>query len=798
MRSDGGSSFSELSSRRREQNRNPILTKIQSGIYKAITTGEPDPEGRGRLSAYVPKLGGTPDTPMYFQYASPFGGSNGSSNYGFFAVPPDKGLTVMVFFAEGGDTTEGYWFSVLQQVPNVASGGTADSPQVDGTGQGEGAFADANSTGSVATLGQAQDPENSVYYDEFGNELPVQQGGTGQTTSTPVPTNIDPNQSSASNRQRLTTLTTRSGKSFQIATAYARNFEGFISDLESTGYNIRSIGGYRESAIAGSSTTSWHQSGVAIDINPDTNGVYYGPVNPNNTDMPNNIEQIASRHGLGWGGTWSGNKKDPMHFCMASNEGGSVSGLTRGVVPGSDPNNTQPTQGFGTGQVDPALAAASEAAGGNPIPNAPRNANLANQGTYTDPLRGQSSSSPSRDANYNEPGHSRVFGMSTPGQSAITFDDGSVDDQGTIHPSQIRLTTGSGAGIIIDGSNDMVYVVNSSGSSWVEVGADGNISVYGSGSISMRAEGDINFRADQNFNIEAGQRINMRSGSHLTAVSMGEMRMKAEGSQFFTTAGTNHTKVGSNMYVSTGGLMHLNGPAARQSPDILTASMPDIQNLESTQTPDVIGSSMPSHEPYLRPSPADTGGGGYVPDPSSYAAQASSIDAQMAAAYNGGENVSGQVVATGEGGGTVRYGSIGTRRLPLQPQLLDIITQAAQQCSLDIVITSAGQALRGTSGPRTGSTRHDLGYAADIAMYSGSRALSVARTDDLPYIITFCRTLKSLGAMSIGAGPGYMGSTAIHVDIAPGNNLTPASAGRYWGASHGASSAPSWLRQLMA
>ena len=43
-----------------------------------------------------------------------------------------------------------------------------------------------------------------------------------------------------------------------------------------------------------------------------------------------------------------------------------------------------------------------------------------------------------------------------------------------------------------------------------------------------------------------------------------------------------------------------------------------------------------------------------------------------------------------------------------------------------------------------------------------------------------------------------MGSTAIHVDIAPGRNLTPTNAGTFWGASHGHASAPSWLRQLMA
>ena len=62
--------------RERKHGQSPVLSNIESGIYVAITTGEPDPEGRGRVSAYVPKLGGTPEEPMYFQYAAPFGGSN--------------------------------------------------------------------------------------------------------------------------------------------------------------------------------------------------------------------------------------------------------------------------------------------------------------------------------------------------------------------------------------------------------------------------------------------------------------------------------------------------------------------------------------------------------------------------------------------------------------------------------------------------------------------------------------------------------------------------------------------------
>ena len=132
----------------RKHSENPILKNIQSGIYKAITIGgadaPPDPEGRGRIPAYIPKLNGDPKEPMYFQYASPFGGANAQGSYGMFSVPPDAGVTILVFFADNGEITEGYWFAVAQEVPSI-TGGASGTAKADGTGQGEGAFKDVPS-----------------------------------------------------------------------------------------------------------------------------------------------------------------------------------------------------------------------------------------------------------------------------------------------------------------------------------------------------------------------------------------------------------------------------------------------------------------------------------------------------------------------------------------------------------------------------------------------------------------------------------------------------------------------------
>jgi hypothetical protein len=394
---------------RREESRDssPILEELGKGIYKAITVLENpttkeiyiDPTGRGRLAAYIPSLGGNPSTPMFFQYASPYGGIVKEGNYGFFGVPVGEVVTILVFFADGGKATEGYWFAVSQEIPDIVSGGTAGDPKLDGSGQGEGAFEKISSPKTQSrTLGEA-----------------------------------------AATREK---------------------------------------------------------------------------------EKENN----------------------------------------------------------------------------------PKSKILADQGTYTDTLRGTSTSSPGRDASYSIPQENKVTGFKTPSGSSITIDDGSINDDGTIHSEQIRITTASGAVVILDGGNDFVYAINSSGSGWVEIGANGEVMVYAEGSLSMRTEKDFNIRADKNINIEAGENIHMHSVEGNTKINSDkEIHLRSKGNQFLQSESGMNINVGVNCIVTTEGKLHLNGPIASKSELILVGNMPDMQNLETTEIKDTIVSAMPTHEPFIRP-----------------------------------------------------------------------------------------------------------------------------------------------------------------------------------------------------
>ena len=178
---------------------------------------------------------------------------------------------------------------------------------------------------------------------------------------------------------------------------------------------------------------------------------------------------------------------------------------------------------------------------------------------------------------------------------------------------------------------------------------------------------------------------------------------------------------------------------------------------------------------------------------------------------NVGGNTTGStptVTATGPPTGTtppnieyVSGFSAKTRNQAVNPQLLQVLQSAAEAAGVRVVITSGGQDVY-PNGRRTGSRRHDAGFAADVALYDGDRRLRVNDPEELSIVQTFIRAAKAAGATGVGAGNGYMSDQTYHIDIADGNSLQPGQSGygaRYWGTSDASSAgAPAWLRQIMS
>ena len=168
---------------------------------------------------------------------------------------------------------------------------------------------------------------------------------------------------------------------------------------------------------------------------------------------------------------------------------------------------------------------------------------------------------------------------------------------------------------------------------------------------------------------------------------------------------------------------------------------------------------------------------------------------------------------SGTGVGNVTYAMAGSRRLPIQSELMNILKTAGAAAGVDIVVTSGGQVPKSEGGVdgrnRTGSNRHDKGYAADCRVLDGDGTrLYTNNPDQLAILLKFAEECRDAGATGIGMGNGYMSNGNVHVDIAWKGQQAGVISGilsnRYWGGGESAglststANAPTYLSTLMA
>src|ERR1051326_2144939 len=104
------------------------------------------------------------------------------------------------------------------------------------------------------------------------------------------------------------------------------------------------------------------------------------------------------------------------------------------------------------------------------------------------------------------------------------------------------------------------------------------------------------------------------------------------------------------------------------------------------------------------------------------------------------------------------------RNKPITAELTEVLKKAGEAAGVDTIdIVSGGQDAKGKGKRRTGSTRHDLGRAADVKFIVGGKALTFTDTKADPKVLAFVTAAAAAGAIGIGAGVEYMGHETIHV-----------------------------------
>ncbi len=215
----------------------------------------------------------------------------------------------------------------------------------------------------------------------------------------------------------------------------------------------------------------------------------------------------------------------------------------------------------------------------------------------------------------------------------ISKEQGEEGGEVTIpHNELFRIRTRTGHQILLHNSEDLIYITNSRGTSWIEMTSDGKIDIYAQDSISVRTQNDFNFYADRDFNIEVGRNFNLKiaerfqqevgtdynllvagnrtmgitgdqkvvvSGNHLITTS-GDYDLNTGGGNKFTAGGGTDILSGGN-HVETASQIHMNGPgaasAASAEPPEALSTFENPTEIEG-ETLESIMLRIPTTEPY--------------------------------------------------------------------------------------------------------------------------------------------------------------------------------------------------------
>jgi len=270
---------------------------------------------------------------------------------------------------------------------------------------------------------------------------------------------------------------------------------------------------------------------------------------------------------------------------------------------------------------------------------------LQQQGLEKDPVRGAISSSSQRES------PSQVFGISTPGRPFVNdpaddkeyvtkLNSGNLppdyftvktrkgghsfvmDDGTALGIDQlIRLRSAGGHQILMNDTNNILYIANANGDNWIELGSDGALNIFAGSNFNVRSLGTINFHSDADINFNA-QNINMNATSTFQ-MNTSTTNILSPGA-FNLQAGATQLKLGGEFIVDatgqvslkSGGVVAVDGSgwyaqsgkskSAKEVKGIQHQSLPDTaqntvgQWVINPGTLDTIVTVAPTHEPFTR------------------------------------------------------------------------------------------------------------------------------------------------------------------------------------------------------
>jgi hypothetical protein len=155
------------------------------------------------------------------------------------------------------------------------------------------------------------------------------------------------------------------------------------------------------------------------------------------------------------------------------------------------------------------------------------------------------------DRNYD----SMVYSFSTPGFHAFSMDDRQEN-------CRLRFRTTSGHQIILDDTNERIYIATAKGNNWIELDMDGNIDIFSANKVNIRSSSEINMTSDKSIRMYAKEGIHMHSDDEIRLDAAKDMSLKSAQNIRQHAAQSMFLQGDTNVNVKAGSVLNLESGAA--------------------------------------------------------------------------------------------------------------------------------------------------------------------------------------------------------------------------------------------
>lgn len=172
------------------------------------------------------------------------------------------------------------------------------------------------------------------------------------------------------------------------------------------------------------------------------------------------------------------------------------------------------------------------------------------------------------------------YSWTTPGFHSIAMGDRKDN-------CRMRFRTTGGSQIILDDTNERIYISTALGKSWIEIDEQGPIYVYTEQDFSVRAKGDINFTTDKTFRVSAAQGIHLNASGDIRATTATAFHVHAAGEIHMQTSSTLHLLSSDGMFLTTSDSLNL-----KASSDVFVQASSNLNLLAGSAMNSQSGSNM--------------------------------------------------------------------------------------------------------------------------------------------------------------------------------------------------------------